>query len=168
MSPWILILLVVALAQHVMLPHFELFNVHPNLMLTVVIAWGILRGNRDGLIWAMVGGLLLDLFSIAPIGTYTIPFLVVMALVGLLEFTVFRVTLWLPVVAAFVASPVFQLLALLFLKIMGYDTGWERTFQLLLPLAFVNATLMVVVFPLMRRVSHLAGQKGINWRQWQT
>lgn len=165
MTPWMVILLAAALIQHVILPHVTLFGAHPNLMLVVVIAWGALRGNRDGLLWALAGGLLLDLFSLAPLGTFTLPLLIVMFLVGLLEFTAFRLVIWLPVAAAFVATPIFQLLALMVLKILGWDTGWTRTLELLLPMAAFNALLMLFTFPLMRRVSGWAGQKGIEWKR---
>ncbi len=165
MTPWMVILLVVALIQHVVLPQVTFFGAHPNLILVVVIAWGQLRGHRDGLLWALVGGLLLDLFSLAPLGTATVPLLVVMFLVGLLEFTAFRVVIWLPVAAAFLATPIFQMLSLAVLKTLGWGTGWERTVEVLLPMATLNAMLMILVFPLMRRVSGMAGQKGINWRQ---
>lgn len=168
MTPWVVILLGVALIQHVVFPHVTFFGAHPNLMMVVIIAWGVLRGNRDGLIWALVGGLLLDLFSLAPVGTATLPLLIVMFLVGLLEFTAFRVVLWLPVAAAFLATPLYQFLSLVVLKSLGWDTGWERTFALLLPMATFNAFFMLLIFPLMRRVSGWAGQKGIEWRRWET
>jgi rod shape-determining protein MreD len=168
MTPWMVILVGVALIQHVVFPHITFFGAHPNLMLVVVMAWGVLRGNRDGLIWALVGGLLLDLFSLAPIGTATLPLLIVMFLVGLLEFTAFRVVLWLPIAAALVATPLYQLLSLTVLKSLGWNTGWGRTFELMLPLAILNALLMFFVFPLMRRVSGWAGEKGIEWRRWET
>lgn len=168
MTPWMVILLLVALIQHVVLPHVHFFGAHPSLMMVVIIAWGLLRGNRDGLIWALVGGILLDLFSLSPMGTATLPLLIVMFLVGLLEFTAFRVVIWLPVATAFVATPIFQLLSLAFLKSVGWSTGWGRTLELMLPLATFNALLMLLIFPLMRRVSGWAGQKGIEWRRWET
>ncbi len=162
------ILVVVALIQHVIVPHITFFGAHPNVMLVVVVAWGLLRGNRDGLIWALVGGLLLDLFSLAPIGTAMLPMLIVLLLVGLLEFTAFRVVIWLPIATVFVVTPVYQLLALTVLKSLGWGTGWDRAVELLLPMATINALLMVLIFPLMRRISGWAGQKGIDWRQWET
>lgn len=168
MTPWMVILVAVAFIQHVVLPHVTFFGAHPNLMLVVIVAWGLLRGNRDGLIWALVGGVLLDLFSLAPIGTATLPLLIVMFLVGLLEFTAFRVVIWLPIATVFVATPLFQLLALVVIKSLGWETGWGRTVELLLPMATFNALLMVIIFPLMRRVSGWAGQKGIDWRRWET
>lgn len=168
MTPWMVILLAVAFVQHVVLPHVTFFGAHPNLMLVTVVAWGLLRGNRDGLIWALVGGVLLDLFSLAPMGTATLPLLIVMFLVGLLEFTAFRVVIWLPIATVFVATPLYQILALTVMKSLGWETGWGRTIELLLPMATLNALLMVLIFPLMRRISGWAGQKGIEWRRWET
>lgn len=166
MSLWIIIVVITAFFQHVALPNVTFFGAHPNLVLTVVLAWGLLRGTRDGLIWALVGGILLDIFSLAPMGTATLSMLIVTFLVGLLEFTPFRVTLWLPVAAVFLATPLYMLIALTVLKSLGWSTSYAGILGILLPMASINALLMVLIFPLMRRVSGWAGQRAIEWRQW--
>lgn len=41
----------------------------PSLVLLLVICWSLRSSLADGLVWALVGGLMLDLLSILPIGT---------------------------------------------------------------------------------------------------
>lgn len=42
---------------------------HPSLVMLLVICWSLRSSLADGFVWALVGGILLDLLSILPIGT---------------------------------------------------------------------------------------------------
>lgn len=42
---------------------------HPSLVMLLVICWSLRSNLADGFVWALVGGILLDLLSILPIGT---------------------------------------------------------------------------------------------------
>ena len=68
---YLLIALVVAAAViHVTwLPRLP---VRPDLMLVLVVAWSLLRGVEEGLLWAFIGGVLLDLLSVGPFGGFTV------------------------------------------------------------------------------------------------
>jgi len=63
------LLLALALLQSTAMPYLKLFGVMPNLMLLTVVAWSLLRGPGEGVVWGFVGGIFLDLFSRAPLGT---------------------------------------------------------------------------------------------------
>lgn len=41
---------------------------HPSLVMLLVICWSLRSSLADGFVWALVGGILLDLLSILPIG----------------------------------------------------------------------------------------------------
>ena len=63
------VLLIAALVQGSMLPFIIGNRVPVNLVLVLVIGWALLRGLKSALVWAMVGGLWLDLLSGVPLGT---------------------------------------------------------------------------------------------------
>ncbi len=50
----------------------DLLGARPNLMLLVVLIWAVLRGIDEGLLWAFIGGLILDLLSGGPLGSMTL------------------------------------------------------------------------------------------------
>jgi len=54
----------------------------PDLVLLAVVGWAFLRGPTEGVIWAFIGGLLLDLFSGGPFGCFTLSLLLVALFVG--------------------------------------------------------------------------------------
>lgn len=164
MSPWIVLLVLIALLQSTFLAQIRWLGVHPNLMLTVVVSWSLLRGGREGLSWGFIGGIILDLFSITPFGTFTIALTFTTFLTGLIEQTSFQTNRILPVALMFLLSPLFQLASMVSMQTLGWQVGWYRALSLLLPGAMLDALLILLIFPLVRRLSRLAGDRAIEWK----
>ena len=164
MSPWMFLLLLAGILQSTFLSQITLFGVHPNLMLTVVVSWCLLRGGREGLSWGLLGGLILDLLSIAPFGTFTIALLLTAFFMTLNDVSFFRPTRALPAGVMLLVSPFFHLAAMVTMQTLGWQVGWSRVLSLLLPAAMVDALLILLLFPLIRRLSNLAGHRAIEWR----
>lgn len=163
MTPWLLVVLLVGVLQSALLSHLTLFGHHPNLMLAVVVSWSLLRGGREGLIWGFIGGMVLDLLAVTPFGTFTLAMLLTSLLTGLVELSLFRPVLALPVGVMLVASPLFHLTALLTMQALGWSVVWAERWTVLIPTALLDALLILFLFPLMRRLSALAGDRAIEW-----
>lgn len=71
-----------ALAQVTWAPHLEVAGAFPNLVLLGVVGVTWTHGQRAGMVWACVGGLLLDLVASGPIGPHAIALLVAAYAVG--------------------------------------------------------------------------------------
>lgn len=52
-----------------MLPDSGLLGVRPDLVLVLVIIWSALNSTGEAVLWGMLGGACVDLFSAAPFGT---------------------------------------------------------------------------------------------------
>ena len=57
----------------------------PSLPILVAASWSVAVGAREGLWWAFVGGLAMDVLSAGPLGAFTVAFLPGALLVGLGE-----------------------------------------------------------------------------------
>jgi rod shape-determining protein MreD len=70
MSPYWMFafLFVLSLLQSTVLPRITVLGVHPDLLLMVVTSWSLLRGSEEGMLWALIGGLGMDLLSGAQFG----------------------------------------------------------------------------------------------------
>ncbi|MBA3534700.1 MAG: rod shape-determining protein MreD [Ardenticatenales bacterium] len=163
MTPWMGLLVVAVLLQSTVLSRVTVGGVHPNLMLAIIVSWSLLRSGREGLLWAFFGGLLLDLLSSAPLGTFLVALLVTAFVTGLIEVALFRPSLWLPVGVMFLASPLFHLVAMVMMESLGWDVTWTNLTSRLLPATILDALLILPLFPLLRRVSDMAGEKAIEW-----
>jgi rod shape-determining protein MreD len=115
-----------------------------------VISWIVLRGLEEGLIWALMGGLSLDLLSGAPFGVFTLAMLLVALATNLSHGRVFGSSIVLPLSLTFPLSLLFNGLAVLFLMLLGRPIGWNEAFlHTLLPVAVFNTAVMIFIFPLL-------------------
>lgn len=141
------ILFCLALLQTTVMPRITVLGVHPDLMLMVVTSWSLLRGAEEGMLWALVGGLAMDLFSGASFGVCTLALLVVSFLSGLGQRNVFRLDLLVPILAIPVATLVYQLIVLGLLAALGWRAGWGVSLShVVLPSMLVNTLGMPAVY----------------------
>lgn len=61
------------------------WGVEPNLVLALIVAWAWVHGPRWAFAWAVLGGLLLDLFGGGPLGVHALALLGAAYLVGFLR-----------------------------------------------------------------------------------
>jgi rod shape-determining protein MreD len=145
--------LFVAILQTSVLPSFALAGVMPELMLLVVVSISLLRGTRSGLLWALCGGLLLDLLSGGPFGTATISLALSSILVGAAQLNVLHDVLWLPWVASMLATAVYGLSYWVILQVTGRSMPWlSSLLQVIIPGMIVNALAIYPTYWVMRRV----------------
>lgn len=148
---WLLPIL--ALTQGSVAAHLAVRGVVPGLLLVVVVCWGILRGMDQGMLWAFLGGLMLDILSGWPLGTNTVSLVVVASLVSLGEGTFIRTHAVLPIVTIFAATVLYYLIVFFILESTQHPVDWIAGIRYVaLPCALYNAVLTVVAFPLVRRL----------------
>lgn len=152
-----------AILQSAVLPRFPVANVHPDLVMLMVVAWGLRRGNPQTLVWGFVGGFLLDLLSGLPWGGQTLPLLAVAGLAGLGGAGVFGQHFGIPLVAALVGTWLYYGLALLILGTLGRPLPpGPFLWQVLLPASLLNTLAMVAVFPLAGLLDRLTARKRLE------
>ena len=57
-------------------PHFPILGVVPSLPFLVALAWGLLRGVTEGMVWAFIAGFFMDLFTAAPAGGLALTYMI--------------------------------------------------------------------------------------------
>ena len=109
---------VLVILQSAVLPNFTILGVVPQLMFVATIAWALLRGLREGLLWAFVAGLLTDLFSVGPIGVTSLAMMAAVAAAVFIQRSFPESRIIMPVVLAALATFVFWFIYLLFLRLL--------------------------------------------------
>jgi rod shape-determining protein MreD len=71
-----------ALVQTTLLSRINVLGAQPNLMLLVVLLWSLVRGVDEGLVWAFLGGLMVDVLSGGPLAGTAIALLAAAYLAG--------------------------------------------------------------------------------------
>jgi rod shape-determining protein MreD len=158
------LLAAIGLLQTTIVPHLVIMGVFPNLPLLVVVSWSLLRGTREGIVWAFVAGVVVDLFSGAPFGAATLSMIAAAALSGLGQATVLRAQMVLPLVAMFLVTVVYELLFLLIVRIAGQSVAWlDSLFHVVAPAALLNTLLMPIVLGGLRILHNRLGREEMEW-----
>ncbi len=86
------------------------------------IAWGMLRGLSDGLVWAFIGGLMLDLFSIGPWGAQSLAMMISVALAVWIVSTLPPRRFWIPGIIGGMCAVCYLLLLTGIIQISPYGS----------------------------------------------
>lgn len=160
----ILLLIAIVILQTTAMPHLTILGVKPDLVLLVVISWSLLRGAKEGVIWALVGGIGLDLLSGAPFGTSTVALLVLSLLAGMGELSVFRTHIALPLIATLLATLAYDLFFLLLLHMRGYSIAWaDSLIKVVLPSTLLNVLLAPFIYKALYWLHRKTGPEEMAW-----
>ena len=139
------------LFQVTVVSQISIFGVHPELLLTVVTSWSLLRGAESGMLWALIAGVTMDILSGAPFGMSTLPLLVVSFVAGLSQRRIFRFDLVVPILVIPVATLVYQGAMLAWLKVFDWPVTWRDGMNhVILPSMLLNTLIMPAVYWLLR------------------
>jgi rod shape-determining protein MreD len=157
-------LIVLAILQSTVMPRITVLGVHPDLVLLVVTSWSLLRGAQEGMLWALVGGIAVDLFSGAPFGVITLSLLVTSFLSSLGQRNVFRLDLLIPIVVIPLATLVQNTIMLTLLWALQWPTDWGAGFaHVILPAMLVNTIGMPLVYLALRALDQHVGREVMAW-----
>jgi rod shape-determining protein MreD len=158
------ILLTLGLVQSTVVPRIYLLGVHPDLMLVVVTSWSLLRGWQEGMLWALIGGVIMDVLSGAPFGVYTLSLLLAAFLAGLGQRNVFRFDLLIPVLVIPVVSLVYNLSLLALLSLLRWPVDWRQSVtRIILPSLVVNSLFMPIIYLPLRALDRRTRREEIAW-----
>lgn len=142
------VMLLLAVVQTAVLPHFPILGLIPQLSFLVALAWGLLRGMNEGIVWAFIGGLLLDLFSVAPMGVTSLSFMLAILAVVWIENAIPADRFFVPVIMTAAATVINLLIYLILLRLLGYPTTLQEA-AALLPTAILHGALILPIYWLM-------------------
>ncbi len=147
--------------QSTALPHLVVVGVKVDLVLLLVIAWSIRRGIEAGVLWAVIGGIALDVLSLAPLGVSVLACGFAAVIAGSFGPSLRRASALLPLVLTPLASVVATLTGAFVLALLGWPISWPATVALVvLPAAVLDSLAMLIVYPLVAVVEPLLGGVG--------
>jgi len=150
--------------QTTAMPLLSLWGIVPDLMLLVVVSWILLRGAKEGVAWAVGGGLILDLLSGGPIGAATISLALASLVASLGELNVPRNSSWLPLMTGILATAVYNVAYLGILQISGRSMPWVPSLlHVVAPCMAVNALAMYPVYWAMRWLHLRTSYEKLQW-----
>ncbi len=125
----------------------------PDLVFMLVVSWALLSTMQEAMVWAVVGGVVKDTLSVAPLGTSALGMVIVVFIVDSLLGTVRRTNLVVPVPVIAAGTVIYHLAILAVLQIVGYGLPvGEGLLYVTLPTMVYNMILVLPVFRTMGSV----------------
>jgi rod shape-determining protein MreD len=165
MSPYLVVplLIVIALAQTTLVPLLLPGSVRPDLMLMLVVGWGVVHGNGQAALWGLGGGIFLDLLSGTPFGLHSITLGVIGFLADALQTNFFRSNILIPMATIFVASLLYHIGQAAAMQTFGYPISWlYLLLNVVVPTTILNTVLMPFVYWILRRLDHVVRPR-LTW-----
>jgi rod shape-determining protein MreD len=152
------------LAQSTLAPHARLLGVAPDIVLLFTVSWALLQGAREGVLVALIGGLVLDSLSAEAFGGQTLALLVVGTLAGIAGANIFRTERLLPYMAIVVATMLYYLVLLVLLAATGRPVAWgPMALRVVLPAIAYNGISMVIVHSVSRWARGFLYPSPVEW-----
>ena len=142
------VMALLAILQSSVLTRFPILGVVPQLLFLVALVWGIVRGIEEGIIWAFIAGLFVDLFSIAPLGVSSLAFMAGVGAPLLLQRVLPPRRLPVAMFMAALGTSVYLTVYAVILQLLGFGISLGGLTELL-PLLVVHAILVLPIYLLM-------------------
>jgi rod shape-determining protein MreD len=153
------LVLLAGLLQSTAASRIKINGVKPDLVLILVVVGTLVYGPRLGLLWAFIGGVVLDIFSGGPMGASSLALMAAVLVAGIGHRTLSRYNLLVPIgavalgTAAYGVAYLALLTVLQYLRVAQHSMPWGLTVQnVLVPALVYNTTLMILLLPLLNRV----------------
>ncbi|MBC8099750.1 MAG: rod shape-determining protein MreD [Armatimonadetes bacterium] len=147
------ILALAAALQATLIPQISIGGVGPDLVLLLVVAWSVNTELPQGISWALIGGIMLDLLSALPAGTSSIPLVLMVFVISGIGARFYQLG-WLWLLALTLGGTLFQqAVMLLLMLLLGYRVNWITDIvAIAVPTLAYNLGLVLPVYWWVRRV----------------
>lgn len=140
-----------AVLQATLLNQFRVFGGTLDLVLLLCLNWTFVGEWRSGTIWALMGGVCLDLLSGGPFGANALVLVLVAYGASLSEGRFYSSHVLLPLASALLGTVMYHGLYLLILAVSGHTVDWVLSLsQVTLPTVLLNILFMLPVYQFVR------------------
>jgi len=161
------ILFIASLVQTVIFPQVVPISARPQLLVLLVVAVCLAESLYDAVIWAFMGGLMLDLMGggILPLGSNALILVLIALLASLGQANPFHNRLFVPLVTVFAATFFYHVLVMALATALGNQTAFlDNVLRVALPGAAINTVLMPAAYSLMLWLSERLGRRvRVEW-----
>jgi rod shape-determining protein MreD len=143
-----MLLLLFALAQGPIVQALFPLDVTPNIVLVLVVLWAGYHGMREGVAWAFLAGLFLDLLLFEPLGAHALAMMAVVVAIEPVRHLAFGENHAWALVAVFVAALLSDTVFLVITNMAGHAMRFDTLWHFSIARALTDVLAAVVCMPL--------------------
>jgi rod shape-determining protein MreD len=155
---------VAALFDTTIAPYLQIGGAQPDLVLVLAVIWTVVVGFEGGLVWAFLGGLLIDLLAPRPLGSTAFALLLSVGAAAVYAAVVVRGRYARPIVAVFVFSLVNAVIFTIVNRTLRGAIPLDDAVAAWLPSAVYNTIVAVVIAPFLVSIhARRSDRDRLNW-----
>jgi rod shape-determining protein MreD len=139
---------VMAVVELTVGPYLQVGATEPHLVLVVGIVVTVAVGLEAGLVWAFVGGLVLDVLAQRPLGSSAFALLLCMGATAVLARLLVRIRLLVPIIATLLLSLAYSMILFVAFNALTARIPVSDPVRVLLPTVIYDTALAVLIGPL--------------------
>ncbi len=153
-----------AILEVSLVPHLTIGLAHPHPVLVFGVVWAIAVGLESGLVWAVVGGIMLDSLVSRPFGASVFALVLAVGAASLIARSMVRIRPLAPIIAVPVLSIGYSLVLFVLLDAMQPAGGSSDPFSRVMPGAAYDAVLGILVGPLLLSIrDRYRPEERVDW-----
>jgi rod shape-determining protein MreD len=155
---------VTALVELTVGPYLRIGTAEPHLVLVLGIVVTVAIGLEAGLVWAFVGGLVLDVIAQRPLGSTAFALLLCVAATSVLATVLVRIRPLVPIIATLLLSGVYSMIHFAALNALVAPIQLTDPIGLIIPGVAYDALLAAVIGPLVVSIhDRRANVERLDW-----
>jgi rod shape-determining protein MreD len=155
------VMVLLTVVQTTVLPYFPLLGVIPSLPFLVALAWGLLRGINEGVVWAFIAGFFMDLFTAAPVGGLALSYMIAIFAVCFIQDMLPANRVLVPMFLAALATVMQMIAYAIFLSVFGYS-ALQMLSMSLLPTLILHTFMILPIYWLLYLIQRTVWPKPVE------
>jgi rod shape-determining protein MreD len=139
---------VAAIVELTVTPYLRVGDAQPHLVFVLAVVWTVAVGVDSGLVWAFVGGLVLDTLAQRPLGTTAFALLVVVGATAVLGRTLVRIRPVVAIIATLLLSLVYSMTLILLFSVLRPPLALSDPLRIVAPGVLYDVIVAAVLGPL--------------------
>jgi rod shape-determining protein MreD len=139
---------VAAIVELTVTPYLRVGDAQPHLVFVLAVVWTVAVGVDSGLVWAFVGGLVLDTLAQRPLGTTAFALLVVVGATAVLGRTLARIRPVVAIIATLLLSLVYSMTLIVLFSVLRPPLALSDPLRIVAPGVLYDVIVAAVLGPL--------------------
>lgn len=139
---------VAAIVELTITPYLRVGDAQPHLVFVLAVVWTVAVGLDSGLVWAFVGGLVLDTLAQRPLGTTAFALLIVVGATGAITRSLARIRPVVAIIATLLLSLVYSMTLLMLFSVLRPPSTLADPLRIVAPGVLYDVILAAVLGPL--------------------
>jgi rod shape-determining protein MreD len=139
---------VAAIVELTITPYLRVGDAQPHIVFVMAVVWTVAVGLDSGLVWAFVGGLVLDTLAQRPLGSTAFALLIVVGATAVLSRSLARIRPVVAIIATLILSLVYSMTLVLLFSVLRPPSTLVDPLRIVVPGVLYDVIIAAILGPL--------------------